>query len=69
MADLDLKGEGDNSMPGNRRLGPDVRDGAPGGPRDMAKAALPESQSPVMQGPIRRKASETGAVLCLGLDP
>jgi hypothetical protein len=46
MADLDPKGEGNNSMPGNRWPGPDVRDGASGGPRDMAKAGLPESQSP-----------------------
>ena len=47
MAYLDLKGEGDNSMPGNRRPCSGVRGGAPGDPRDMAKAGLPESQSPV----------------------
>ena len=46
MAYLDPKGEGDNSMPGNRRPGPGVRDGALGDPRDMAKAGLPEAQSP-----------------------
>ena len=46
MAYLDPKGEGDRSMPGNQRPGPDVRDGALGDPRDMAKAGLPESQSP-----------------------
>jgi hypothetical protein len=33
-------------MPGNQRPGSDVRDGALGDPRDMAKAGLPESQSP-----------------------
>ena len=46
MADLDLKGEGDNSMPGNRQPGPGVWGGVPGDPRDMAKAGLPEAQSP-----------------------
>jgi len=30
----------------NRWPCPGVRGGAPGGPRDMAKAGLPESQSP-----------------------
>jgi len=33
-------------MPGNRRPRPGVRGGAPGDPRDMAKAGLPESQPP-----------------------
>src|SRR5215471_9176113 len=47
MAYLELKGEGDRSMPGNRRPGPGVRDGASRDPRDMAKAELPELQSPV----------------------
>jgi hypothetical protein len=46
MAYLDPKGKGDNSMPGNRRSCPGVWGVAPGGPRDMAKAGLPESQSP-----------------------
>ena len=46
MAYLEPKGEGDKSMPGNRRPCPDVWDGALGDPRDMAKAGLPESQSP-----------------------
>jgi hypothetical protein len=41
MADLDLKGEGDSSMPGNRQPGPGVWGGVPGDPRDMAKAGLP----------------------------
>ena len=41
MAYLDLKGEGDSSMPGNRWPCPGVRDGVPGDPRDMAKAGLP----------------------------
>jgi len=45
MADLDLKGEGDSSMPGNRQPGRGVWDGVPGDPRDMAKAGLPEAQS------------------------
>jgi len=38
-----------------RRSCSDVRGGASGGPRDMAKAVLPESQSPVMQVFIHRK--------------
>jgi hypothetical protein len=41
MADLDLKGEGDSSMPANRQPGPGVWGGVPGDPRDMAKAGLP----------------------------
>jgi hypothetical protein len=40
MADLDLKGEGDSSMPGNRQPGSGVWGGVPGDPRDMAKAGL-----------------------------
>jgi hypothetical protein len=44
MAYLEPKGEGDKSMLGNQRPGPDVRDGALGDPRDMAKAGLPEPQ-------------------------
>ncbi|HET8590179.1 MAG TPA: DDE-type integrase/transposase/recombinase [Nakamurella sp.] len=46
LAYLDPKGEGDRSLPGNQRPGPDVRDGALRDPRDMAKAGLPEAQSP-----------------------
>ncbi|HEX3778668.1 MAG TPA: transposase family protein [Pseudonocardiaceae bacterium] len=38
-----------------RRSCPDARGDAPGGPRDMAKAILPESKSPVMQVFIHRK--------------
>ncbi|MFI7075610.1 IS701 family transposase [Micromonospora sediminicola] len=41
------KVNGDKSMPGNQRPGPGVRGGAMGDPRDMAKAGLPEAQSPV----------------------
>jgi hypothetical protein len=41
MADLDLKGEGDSSMPANRQSCPGVWGGVPGDPRDMAKAGLP----------------------------
>jgi hypothetical protein len=43
MAYLDPKGEEDNSMPGNQQPGSGVWDGVLGGPRDMAKAGLPES--------------------------
>ncbi|MGH3449597.1 MAG: ISAs1 family transposase [Haloechinothrix sp.] len=38
MAYLDLKGEGDKSMPGNRWLGPGAWDGVSGDPCGMAKA-------------------------------
>jgi hypothetical protein len=47
MAYLDLKGEGDKSMLGKQRPCPGVWSGALRDPRDMAKARLPESQSPV----------------------
>jgi hypothetical protein len=46
MTDLDPKGKGDESMSGNHRPRPGVWGGAVGDPRDMAKAGLPESQSP-----------------------
>jgi hypothetical protein len=46
MAYLDPKGEGDESMPGKQRPCPGVRGGALRDPRDMAKAGLPEAQSP-----------------------
>lgn len=47
MAHLDPKGAGDQSMPENQRPGSVARDGALRGPRDKAKAGLPEPQSPV----------------------
>jgi hypothetical protein len=46
MADLDPKGEGDKSMPGNQRPGPRRGNGALGDPCDKAKAGLFEAQSP-----------------------
>ncbi len=46
MANPDLKGERDSSMPAKRRSGPGVRAGVSRDPRDMAKAGLPEAQSP-----------------------
>jgi len=42
MAYLELKGEGDKSMPGNQRPCRCVRAARCGDPRDMAKARLPE---------------------------
>ncbi|GII96073.1 ISL3 family transposase [Sinosporangium siamense] len=67
MAYLDPKGEGDKSMPLKRRPCLGVGDGASWNPRDMAKAGLPEPQSPVMEGRIRRKSTpEADAVLCSG---
>lgn len=68
MANPELKGEGDKSMPGNQWPGPDVRDGALGDPRDMAKAGLLEVQSPD-DGRFASvgMTSETGATFCIGL--
>jgi hypothetical protein len=65
MAYLDPKGKGDSSMPGNRWSPQMARGEAPGGPRDKAKAELPEAESPA--GAIRTptgKPSETGVVPC-----
>ena len=52
-------------MAANRRPCPGVRDGAPGDPRDMAKARLPEPQFP--EGATLTpagKTPETGAGPC-----
>jgi hypothetical protein len=46
MAYLDPKGEGDNSMPGKQWPCPSVWNGVLRDPRNMAKALLPEPQSP-----------------------
>ena len=46
MAYLALKEKGDRSMLLNQRTCPGVWGGALAGPRDMAKARLPESQFP-----------------------
>ena len=68
MAYLDPKGEGDKSMPGNQRPCPGVWGGALRDPRDMAKAGLPESQSPEdASSASAGKTPETGAVPCAGM--
>src|SRR5664279_4321344 len=46
MAYLASKEKGDNSMPLNQWSRPGAWGGALGGPRDMAKARLPEPQFP-----------------------
>ena len=46
MAYPDPKGERNNRMPGKRRSCPGVRGEASRDPRDMAKARLPEAESP-----------------------
>jgi site-specific recombinase XerD len=46
MANPDPKGDRNHSMPGKRRSGPGVRGDASRDPRDMAKAELPEAESP-----------------------
>ena len=70
MAYLDLKGEGDHSMPLKRRPCSGVGGGASRDPRDRAKAGLPESQSP---GDGRSHPPEmtpgAGAVPCPGFVP
>jgi hypothetical protein len=43
---LDAKARGDQSMPGKRRPSGGVRGGVLQDLRDMAKAGLPEAQSP-----------------------
>ena len=55
-------------MPGNQRSCPGVWGEALGGPRDKAKAGLPEAQSPAVSKPAPAgKTSETGAGLCDGV--
>jgi len=51
------KPTGTRACHGNLWPCPEIRNGAQGSPRDMAKAGLPESQSPVMQLFIHRKRS------------
>jgi hypothetical protein len=48
LAYLDGKPEGDKSMPGKRWPPGGVQGGVPQDPRDMAKAGLPEAQSPAV---------------------
>jgi hypothetical protein len=45
---LDGKPEGDKGMPGKRWPSGGVQGGVPRGPREMAKAGLPEAQSPAV---------------------
>ncbi len=65
MAYLDPQGERDKSMPGNRRSCPGVRGDASWDSCDMAKARLPEPQSPE-DATFRpsEKTPDTGAMLC-----
>ncbi len=51
---LEAKAEGENSMPVKRGTLEDVYGVAPQDPRDMAKAALLEAQSPAVKAPTRR---------------
>jgi hypothetical protein len=46
---LKAKARGDNSMPEKREPLEDAEGAVPQDPRDRAKAALPESQSPAVQ--------------------
>jgi hypothetical protein len=68
MAYLDPKGEGDSSMPGNRRSCSNARSDASRDPCDMAKAGLPEPQSPDDEnGTSAGKAFVTGATPCTSI--
>ena len=51
---LKAKAGGDNSMPEKREPLEDAEGAVPQGPRDRAKAGLPESQSPVVEPHTRR---------------
>ena len=65
MAYPDPKSERDSSMPAKRRSCPGVRAGVSRDPRDMAKAGLPESQSPDdAKVASAGKTLVTGAMLC-----
>ena len=68
MAYLTPKGLGDSSMPENQWSCPGVWDEVLGDPRDMAKAGLLKTQSPVgIKSVPAGKTPETGATLCGGL--
>ena len=68
MAYPDLKSERDSSLPEKRRSDPSVRAEASRGPRDMAKAGLPDSPIPSRRkGQSAGKTLETGAMLCGGI--
>ena len=54
LAYLDGKPEGDKSVPGTRRLPGGVQGGALQDPHGMAKAGLPEAQSPAVNVRTRR---------------
>src|SRR5215831_3378745 len=49
LAYLDAKARGEKSMPRKRRSPGGVQGVAPQDPRDMAKAGLPEAQSPAVK--------------------
>ena len=55
MAYLELKGEGDKSLSGNRRACQGIVGAASWDPRDMAKAGLLEVQRPAMKVHVHRK--------------
>jgi len=70
MAYPDPKGERDSSLPGKRRSGPGVRAEASRDPRDMAKARLPEAESPADEKTHPPEGHPfTGAMLCDGMLP
>jgi hypothetical protein len=62
LVDLKAKTGGDNSMPEKRGSLGDAEGAVPQDPRDRAKAALPESQSPAVQ-PHTRCYSVSNAAL------
>ena len=54
LVHLKAKAGGDNSMPEKQGTLEDAESAAPRGPRDRAKAGLPEPQSPAVEVHTRR---------------
>jgi hypothetical protein len=59
---LKAKAGGENSMPEKREMTEDAEDIVPQDPRDMAKAGLPEAQSPAVEPHTRCYSVWTAAL-------
>ena len=60
--DLKAKARGEKSMPEKRGTLEDAKGAAPQGPRDRAKAGLPEPQSPAVEMHTRRYGVSNAAL-------
>jgi hypothetical protein len=69
LTDLEVKAEGDKSMSGKRWPSGGVQGGVPQGPRDMARAGLPEAQSPVVNVRTRRNDAWNRRRVMSGREP